>query len=198
MTTRAKRTHKDGVHPTEAAAHRPARAAGVGGDGGEARAHLGVTEGEAQAILGAKPATAEELAFANKVDLAAIAHALDADTAHALVTDPKLELGAHADGFEERAARLRVASSAGDKLLHASDDLHGAMRLDASVAQDALSSVVPVIRARARLNPKVRETYSSLLAYQHARYPGHRPGAHAAAPAPPPPPAPPPAVPVAE
>src|SRR5262249_10545329 len=137
-------------------------------------AHLGLTEGEARAILDAKPATPEELTLAAKVDLHSIAGALDPATAHALVTDSKIELGAQVEGFEERAARLRTMSSAQDKLLHAVDDVHGAARLDADVAHAVVGAAIPVIRSRARLNPAVRETYSSLIAYHHARYPGHR------------------------
>ena len=59
------------------------------------------------------------------------------------------------------------------------------VRMDGTSAHEALSLAVPQIRMRARANPAVRTTYSSLLAYMRARYPG-RYGHAAAAPAEPP------------
>jgi hypothetical protein len=170
----------DTTHPTDAtpaAADRPVSAE----TGAKLLAFLGLTEGEAQLLLAARPATDAELAEALKEDIHALGLALPATTVHALVSDPKVELGTHAEGFEDRASRLRSAASLEDKLTHGVQLVHGAARLDASLASKALSDLVPQLTTRARVTPKVKETYSTILAYAHARHPGHK-GGHAPAP----------------
>ena len=172
----------DTTHPTDAApdaADKPVTAE----TGLKLLAAMGITEGEAQLYLAARPATEAELAEARKEDIHALGLALPAPTVQALVNDTKVDLGTHADGFAERAGRLRAAGSLEDKFHHGIDTVHGAARLDASLASKALSDVVPQLASRARVNPKVKETYSTLLAYHHARFPGRGKGHPAPAPA---------------
>jgi hypothetical protein len=142
--------------------------------------HLGLTEAEALAILSAPVVTSEEVHDVTKVDLHAIANAVSPTTVHALSTDPKIELQADdADKLDPRATRVRTAASACDKLQKVHDALEGSVRVDASVLQTMINVVVPQIRARARANSAVKTTYSSLLAYQKARYPGRKGGSQA-------------------
>ena len=164
----------DPTHPSDAAPAHPLDQPVTPETGAKVLAMLALTEGEALALLGARPASDAELAVAQRVDLHALALGLEESTVHALVTDPKVDLGVHADDFEPRAARVRVAASAEAKLQHSIDSLHNSTRLDASTAQEVLNLVVPALRARTRLNANVTKTYSTLLAYQHARFPGHR------------------------
>jgi hypothetical protein len=161
-------------HPTDIASADPLDQPVSAATGARLLVHIGLTEREALAILSAEDATPEELSIAMKVDLHAMAAALDEATVHALVTDSKIDLGAHGDQLEARAASLRTSAAAEDKLQHVVDALHGAARLDATVAQDAINAVVPQIRTRARVNPAVRTVYSSILAYQRSRFPGVR------------------------
>jgi hypothetical protein len=143
-------------------------------------AKLGVTEAEAKAFLAMSNATAEQVDDSEKTNLHAIGAALDETTAHSIATDPKLELGPLGQNFEQRANGVRLASSLSDKLTTAIDDIHAASRVDAGTLQEVLGGIVPQIRSRARVSIAVKKTYSSVLAYWHARYPGKRTHAPAA------------------
>jgi hypothetical protein len=149
--------------------------------------HMMLTESEALSILNAPDVTPEEVSESIKADIHAIAHAFSPTTVAAVTSDPKIELtddkGAQ---IAARAERVRVASSACDKLQFLHDATEASVHVDAGVLQTFASEVVPQIKARARANSAVRTTYSALLAYQHARYPGHRSGTHAVAPVAPP------------
>ncbi len=146
-------------------------------------ARFQLTEAEAQALLNAPEVTDEEILDAEKVDIHALAHAFVPTAVDALVADEKFEMQPEVKAeVVSRSGRVRVTSSACDKVDALRNFAWAAAKLDGSYLQGKLNDLVPQLKARARANTTVRTTYSPFLAYQHSRYPGRR--GHPATPAP--------------
>lgn len=142
-------------------------------------ARLGLSEPEAAALLAVPEVSDAEAAQAMHVDIHALAHAFAPSIVEALTHDPKAELGKWEAEVAPRADRVRLVSSACDKLQAVHDAAAASVKVDAGFLQELANRVVPQLRVRARVNDAVRTTYAGLLAYYHSRYPGRRYAQHA-------------------
>ena len=170
----------DPTHPSDAVSTHPLDQPVSAETGAKLLTLLGLTEGEALQMIAVQDVSPSSLKETQHVDVHALALTAMAEPIHALVTDPKVELGGHAADFEERCTRLRSCDSAEEKLEHMKVRIHDNARVDGSVVQDVLSKVSGQLKERARFDTAVKKTYAPLLAYHHARYPGAK--GHPAAP----------------
>ena len=166
----------EGTHPTEQTTNDPLDTPCSTDTAQKLVAHMGLTEREARALLACHGVSEAEVEEALKADLHAIASAMSESTEHTLLTDPKLDLS---DDDKSQlpvvAPRVRVLSSAADKVQALHDTAYAEARVDTGWMQALLYRVILQIKSRSRLNEAVRRTYSGLLAYHHARHPGrHR------------------------
>jgi hypothetical protein len=146
---------------------------------------LGLTEREAQALLAVDPPTDAQVQEAAKVNLHAIGAAFSAATVTAINADKKLTSPVAGDALSSAALHVRTMSSASDKLQAMDRAAHASSRVEANALANVEKAIVPEIRARANVDASVKETFAAILAYHHARNPGHHHHAATEAPSPP-------------
>ena len=149
---------------------------------------MGITEDDAESLLSLQAPSPDELAEAAKVSLPAMAAAFSETLTETLVTDKKFELPRSATEITEAATRVRTLAHLESALGDQYDAVHAAGRQDCTLLAEVAAAVMPQLLARIKTNRAVKNSYASLLAYWHQRFPGHR-AAHAT-PAPSPAPAP--------
>ena len=135
---------------------------------------LGLTDEDIACLLDAKDTTPEESQLDARVNSEAIARAYPASVTAALAdgSSPIAVKCTKAREIEAHAARVRGAVRVVEKLTVATSALERAVRGDADVLDQVTREIVPQIKARAAVVTETAATFSSVLAYHQARYPG--------------------------
>lgn len=135
---------------------------------------LGLTDEDIACLLDAKDTTPEESQLDARVNSEAIARAYPASVTAALAEtgSPIAVKCTKVHTIEAHAARVRGAVRVVEKLTAATGALERAVRGDADVLDQVTREIVPQIRARAAVVAETGATFSSVLAYHQARYPG--------------------------
>lgn len=134
---------------------------------------LGLSASDIDAIVNAKAASAAVLAQGDRASLT--------DLATAFTDDELAELGG-LHGFAlksvtpaavlKSSTRARAAASAVTKLRAVADAVEGSVHNDVQTLVKAEHDLFPQVEARADVDPDSGETWSALLAYHRARFPG--------------------------
>ena len=136
--------------------------------------HFGLTDADIAFVLAAQAPTPEEAQLDARVNPTAIARAYTPMVTRVLAEAhcPIAVESADVSELEAHAARVRHTAKILEKFTEGTRSLERATRGDADVLDKVTREIIPQIKARAAVVKSTETTYSSVIAYHHARYPG--------------------------